>query len=134
VTTNGTLALSIRGNPEVRADRLFGLTKAIKTGQLRAVVGQPGEHAPLGSEYPARRVARLTPERRKLMPKNRYSRTEIREALESLLREGKIIKRHDPVRGVVYVAAEFALPKELAMTEESSECEEHHAPHLKIIH
>jgi hypothetical protein len=71
---------------------------------------------------------------RKPMPKkkNKSSLTEIQEAMDQLYREGKVFKRHDPVRGVVY----FLVPEEFngATETDSSEWEKDCAPYLKTIH
>lgn len=44
----------------------------------------------------------------------RYTREQIHQALESLVRKGLQIKRWEPKRGMVYVSIQFATKEELA--------------------
>ena len=44
----------------------------------------------------------------------RYTRKQIHQAVESLVCKGRLIRRWEPERGMVYVAIEFATKEELA--------------------
>ena len=48
------------------------------------------------------------------------TREQVRRAVQNLVRQGLVIKREEPGRGTVYVAAEFATEEEVRASEHRS--------------